>query len=92
MPTYEHRCKLCNYEWEDVYSIKADPPKICPECNQEGAERLISLTASGVVKLSGKDLIGKINSDARALSKESNKNENLRANIIGEDKFNNIVK
>jgi len=90
MPTYEHRCDTCKHEWEDEYSIKADPPKICPECKAETVVRLISLGGKGVVELGGNELVEKLKSDAKALQREAKKDEKVYANLLGEDRYQNM--
>lgn len=92
MPFYDHECVSCGYEWEDFYGINTDPPTICPKCKEESAKRVISLTAPGVVQLTGRDLVNKVKSDARKIANESTNNENLKANLMGENAFNNLVK
>ena len=42
MPVYEYVCKSCEHEWTEEKSIKADVTKVCPECEEESAKRLIS--------------------------------------------------
>jgi len=42
MPTYEYSCKKCEHLMEAVQSMKDDPLKTCPKCNQDALERLIS--------------------------------------------------
>lgn len=42
MPTYEYMCKKCDHLMEAVQSMKDNPLKTCPKCQQEGLERLIS--------------------------------------------------
>jgi len=92
MPTYDHICKNkeCNYEWEDSYSIKLDPPKICPKCNQETAERLISCMSRGVVELTGHELTEKIKSDVKQLKKDMGKSEKIYSNLLGESKYESL--
>lgn len=51
MPSYDHSCSHCKYEWEENYSIKEDPPKICPKCKSESVKRLIS--SGGTFVLAG---------------------------------------
>jgi len=92
MPTYEHRCDTCKHEWEESYSIKADPPKQCPECKAETVTRLISGTAKGVVELYGQDLIDKVKSDAQKIKAEAAKDEKVYANLLGEDKYQSLQK
>lgn len=90
MPTYEHRCDTCKHEWEDSYSIKADPPKQCPECKAETVTRLISGTAKGVVELYGQDLVDKIKSDAQKEKAKAAKDEKVYANLLGEDRYQSL--
>jgi putative FmdB family regulatory protein len=89
MPTYEHLCKSCEHEWEEFYSIKADPPTVCPSCEEEGSvERLISGgSGKGIMVLTGHELKGRIFNDAMKARKRAATDENYRANIIGEDKY-----
>jgi putative FmdB family regulatory protein len=42
MPTYEYVCTSCEHEWEEDQSIKDAAIKVCPECKEETAKRLIS--------------------------------------------------
>src|SRR5574338_82284 len=90
MPTYEHRCDTCKHEWEDSYSIKADPPKECPQCKAETVTRLISGTAKGVVELYGQDLVDKIKSDAQKEKAKAAKDEKVYANLLGEDRYQSL--
>ena len=41
MPTYEYKCKRCQYSFEAFQSILAKPVTICPRCGGT-VERLIS--------------------------------------------------
>lgn len=88
MPTYEHKC-TCGHEWEDFYSIKADPPTVCPSCKEEGGvERLVSGgSGKGIVVLKGGDLKRQIYSDAMKARKRAATDETYRANLMGEEKY-----
>jgi len=90
MPTYEHLCTTCNHEWEDEYSIKADPPKICPQCNAETVKRLISLGGRGVVELYGQELVDKLKGDAQKLKGDAAAKEKVYANLLGDDKYQSL--
>lgn len=92
MPDYEHVCsnEECKHEWEDTYSVKVDPPTECPKCHQQTAKRVISLGGKGVVDLTGQDLIDKVKSDARALSRDAAKKEKVYANLLGEAKYHQM--
>jgi len=89
MPTYEHICTHCSYEWEEFYSIKADPPTVCPKCKTEGkVKRLISGgSGKGIVTLTGHELNAKIKSDAKKLKRAAGKNEKMLANLVGEERY-----
>jgi len=42
MPTYEYRCSQCGHEFEVEQRITESPICTCVECQEEGAERVIS--------------------------------------------------
>lgn len=93
MPTYDHVCtsEECKFEWEDFYSIKADPPKNCPQCNKETVQRLISGGCGrGIVELTGRDLVDKVKADAQVLKREAYANERTYSNIIGESRYQSL--
>ncbi|HWZ22489.1 MAG TPA: zinc ribbon domain-containing protein [Cytophagaceae bacterium] len=89
MPTYEHIClnESCKNEWEDFYSIMADPPKVCPKCNQETAKRMVSGgSGKGVVELTGQELTDKMKQDVKDIKSRAGRDEKYLANLIGEDR------
>jgi putative FmdB family regulatory protein len=45
MPVYEYECGACGHQFEEWQKIKDDPIKICPKCQEEKVQRLISQTA-----------------------------------------------
>jgi putative FmdB family regulatory protein len=92
MALYEHVCidPTCKHEWEDEYSIKDDPPELCPKCGQKTAKRLISLGGKGVVELTGQDYVDKIKSDTKQLKKDMHKSEKVYASMLGEDKYQKL--
>jgi putative FmdB family regulatory protein len=47
MPTYEYRCKSCDYYFEQFQSIKDDPVKICPQCG--GSVRKLFSPGAGLI-------------------------------------------
>ena len=89
MPTYEHLCKACDYEWDDVYSMVVDPPTICPSCEEDGqVKRLISGgSGRGIVILKGGDLRAKLMGDAQQARMRARTDEKFRASIIGDEKY-----
>ena len=89
MPTYEHLCSNCKHEWEDIYSIRQDPPCTCPSCNVEGGvKRLISGgSGKGIVEITGNELKAKLMTEGRELKRAALKDENLMANLVGEARY-----
>lgn len=88
MPTYEHRCEKCGYEWEDVYKISDPIPESCPSCLVSGfIKRLINWDGAGNVRLNPKDAARKAWADGKVLAHQAKTDENLKANIIGEEKY-----
>ena len=92
MPEYEHECQNenCKHEWDDTYSILADPPKLCPKCGLETAKRVISLGGKGIVELSGQDLVDKVKADAKQLQRDASKDSKIYANLLGEDRYHKM--
>lgn len=91
MPTYEHKCTSCEHEWEDEYSIKQDPPKVCPKCLQETAKRLVSGgSGRGVVELTGQELIDRAKQEGKQLAKEAANSEKIYSNLLGEGHYHNL--
>lgn len=92
MPIYEHKCLAdeCGYEWEDMYKISTDAKDVlCPNCKTVGkAKRLISLVAPGRVELTGQELQQQLKVDAKKMKARAAQDENYRASLIGEDKYN----
>lgn len=94
MPTYEFKCKVeeCGNEWEEFLSIKAPDPEECPKCHAKGQVlRLISGgSGRGKVELTGQELVDSIKADAQKIKAEAAKNENVYANLLGEDKYHQL--
>jgi len=87
MPTYEHQCQACNYEWEDLFKISDPVPNKCPKCNKKGKVKRLISWCRGTVELSSAEASAKLDEDVRKMQKEAYTNENVLANIIGEDKY-----
>jgi len=92
MPTYSHQCtnEECNHEWDAEYSIKADPPKVCPKCGKETAKRIIAMATPGKVELYGTELYNKLVEDGQKMKKDAHRSEKIYANMIGEDRYQSI--
>ena len=91
MPTYEFQCEECKHEWEVYQSMSAPNPDECPSCKaKDKTKKLISLGSKGVVELYGQELVDKIKGDAQKMKQEAAKNENIYANLLGEDKYQSM--
>lgn len=79
----------CGHEWDEFYSIKADPPTVCPSCKEEGqVKRLISGgSGKGIVILTGYEQRAAIQRQGKQLARDMAVNENIRANFVGEDVY-----
>ncbi len=53
MPTYQYRCKNCGNELEIVQKMSDASLTICPKCETESFERVISASGGFVLKGSG---------------------------------------
>lgn len=53
MPTYEYACQACGHQFEREQSMKDAPVKICPQCKQPKAERMISQGPGFILKGGG---------------------------------------
>jgi putative FmdB family regulatory protein len=91
MPTYEFQCEDCKHEWEVYQSMSTPNPNECPSCKVEGkTKKLISLGSRGVVELYGQDLVDKLKGDAQQLKRDAAKNEQVYANLLGEEKYQSL--
>ena len=43
MPTYEYRCRACGHEFEKFQQMSDEPIRVCPACECDQVERLISV-------------------------------------------------
>jgi putative FmdB family regulatory protein len=53
MPTYDYVCDACDHAFEAFESIKADPQKVCPTCQEPKLRRKIGPGAAILFKGSG---------------------------------------
>lgn len=75
MPLYDYQCKHCEHIVEDIFQHMSDDPlKKCPECDEDGLERIITGGIAGFV--SGSNTIGSL-ADKNA---KMNKNKIAEAN------------
>ncbi len=42
MPIYEYQCAACGHKTEAIQKVSEEPLKICPKCNKNQLEKLIS--------------------------------------------------
>jgi len=87
MITYLHKCDACNHEWEAEYSIKDNPPKFCPACNAEAVRRLINCEGGARMELNPDEFKEKMKEEVNKIKRESERNENYLANLVGESKY-----
>lgn len=92
MPFYDHLCSACGEVFEDFYSAKKDPPTICQLCGVDGyVQRQIPDVVHGRVPLTGQELKQQIKKDTQSMRAKVSKNENVKANMVGEEKYNQHV-
>lgn len=101
MATYNYICGSLKEpgkhgEFEVEHSVK-DQLTFCPKCVEEGVTnqpvmRLISAATPGKVELEGQDLVNHIKSDARRIEREASQNETKYANLLGNDRMQQIQK
>jgi putative FmdB family regulatory protein len=53
MPTYQYRCSSCGNELEIVQKMSDASLTVCPKCEKESFERVISAEGGFVLKGSG---------------------------------------
>ncbi len=53
MPTYQYRCTTCGNELEIVQKMSDDSLTLCPKCEKETFERVITAEGGFVLKGSG---------------------------------------
>jgi len=89
MPTYLYECPV-HGKFEEIHSITYKLTE-CPKCETEGKKteikRLINFASGILVEPNAQELKGKLDKEVADFKKELAKNENLRANIIGEDSY-----
>lgn len=94
MPWYPMICHKCNVEFEDLFSAQAPVPTLCPnpECGADGyIQRLIPDVVYGRVPLTGQELKQQVKKDTAKLRSKVAKDENVKANMVGEEKYNQHV-
>jgi len=91
--TYEHLCGACKHEWEQVYGMTVDPPTVCPKCKVDGqVKRLISGgSGPGIMRKSVGEVRANLASETRALKRRAETDENFRANLVGDESYNERV-
>lgn len=53
MPTYEYKCSHCEYEFEELQSMKEPALIHCPKCNTDSLVRLMGTGGAMIFKGSG---------------------------------------
>lgn len=100
MPTYLYFCERPiedggHGEFEEYHSMSIKL-ETCPHCEKDGLEPstvqrlIISGGSKGVVELTGRDLIDATKKDAERVKREVYSDANKYANVIGEDRYQQI--
>ena len=42
MPIYEYKCSKCEHQFEVIQKFSDHPVEICPECNENSVQKLVS--------------------------------------------------
>jgi putative FmdB family regulatory protein len=42
MPIYDYKCSNCGHQFEVIQKFSDNPIKICPKCNEEFVQKLVS--------------------------------------------------
>ena len=45
MPMFDYKCASCNHTFEELVYSSGEEPKVCPICNSEAPEKLMSAPA-----------------------------------------------
>lgn len=92
MPNFSHLCHACKEEFDDLYSSHAPVPTLCPLCGVDGqVQRVIPSVVHGRVPLTGSDLKRQVMKESKEIKSKVAKDENLRANIMGESKYEEVL-
>ena len=91
MPIYEHKCEACDHVWEDLFKVSDPIPEECPKCAEQGKVIRLLSWCSGKVELTGQELCQQLKQDAKKIKGEALGNENKLANLMGEDKYHQIM-
>lgn len=88
MPEYDHECYECQYAWQDIYSVNKEPPTICPKCGGKARRVILSVPAVKMV-LNRQEMQEYIKEERKKIKKQTEKDENFKANLMGEESYNN---
>jgi putative FmdB family regulatory protein len=91
MPIYEHECEACNHIWEDLFSLNDPVPEECPNCKEKGKVKRLLSWCRGKVELTGREHIEQCRRDAQKIKNDALHKENELANLMGEDKYHQIM-
>jgi hypothetical protein len=96
MATYLYLCEEKHGEFEEEHSIKIKL-EFCPHCKKEDEKdvpikRLIAAASPGKVELTGQELNAAIREGSRKIQERARRDEAFQANIVGEKKWNGMVK
>ena|SRR5260221_325696 len=94
MPTYIYKCAINDVEFEEFHSIMTKLEE-CPICKDKqlpshAPTRLIAGGSGRGIMGDGDDYVNKVKTDTQRLNKEVYSNSNTYANILGENRYNDL--
>ena len=90
MPFYDYQCSECSHLWEDFHSMSTKRTN-CENCNSTNIKRLIPSNISVKVVLGPKEAKASVKLEQNKLREQIKTDEKLRASLVGEQKYNDIV-
>lgn len=87
MPIADIKCEECGNIFEEYYSGAHPLPTNCKFCNSENIHKLFPTKVHCRVELGKQEKYDKMISDRKEAAKEVSKDENLKANIAGEQNY-----
>ena len=85
MPLYEYRCNDCDHIFDRIIKINEEKEIYCPKCGEK-AKKVVSMPNTETI-LYGKEEAASLKEESKRMANQIlNGDDNLAANILGEDK------
>ena len=92
MPCFDLECTECNHFIEDFYLTTTEkPPTECPECHQQTLKKLFPNNVIVRVAFGAQEMQQHLKEEKQKIRKELKTNENLRANLAGNENYHNTL-